>query len=93
MLNRSTWCWLDILMPELDGYETLARIKGNSALRHIPVIMISSVEEMDSVVRCIEMGATDYLPKPFTRPCCGPESTPHWPRNGCATWSANTWSR
>ena len=56
---------LDILMPELDGYQTLEHIKGNSALRHIPVIMISAVEEMDSVVRCIEMGATDYLPKPF----------------------------
>jgi len=56
---------LDILMPELDGYETLARIKGDRALRHIPVIMISAVEEMGSVVRCIEMGATDYLPKPF----------------------------
>jgi CheY-like chemotaxis protein/class 3 adenylate cyclase len=56
---------LDILMPELDGYETLAQIKGDSALRHIPVIMISAVDEMDSVVRCIEMGATDYLPKPF----------------------------
>jgi CheY-like chemotaxis protein/predicted metal-dependent HD superfamily phosphohydrolase len=56
---------LDILMPELDGYETLERIKGSSPLRHIPVIMISAVEEMDSVVRCIEMGATDYLPKPF----------------------------
>jgi len=56
---------LDIEMPELDGYETLATIKGDAALRHIPVIMISSVEELDSVVRCIEMGATDYLPKPF----------------------------
>jgi len=56
---------LDIEMPELDGYETLAAIKGDDALRHIPVIMISSVEELDSVVRCIEMGATDYLPKPF----------------------------
>jgi adenylate cyclase len=56
---------LDIEMPELDGYETLAAIKGDEALRHIPVIMISSVEELDSVVRCIEMGATDYLPKPF----------------------------
>jgi DNA-binding response OmpR family regulator/predicted metal-dependent HD superfamily phosphohydrolase len=58
---------LDILMPELDGYETLGRIKADSALRHIPVIMISAVDEMDSVVRCIEMGATDYLPKPFNR--------------------------
>jgi adenylate cyclase len=56
---------LDIEMPEVDGYETLATIKGDEGLRHIPVIMISSVEELDSVVRCIAMGATDYLPKPF----------------------------
>ena len=56
---------LDILMPVMDGYETLARIKAEPALRHVPVIMISAVGEMDSVVRCIEMGATDYLPKPF----------------------------
>ena len=56
---------LDIEMPELDGYETLAAIKGDEALRHLPVIMISAVEEIESVVRCIEMGATDYLPKPF----------------------------
>ena len=56
---------LDIVMPEMDGYETLAAIKGDESLRHIPVIMISGVEELDSVVRCIEMGATDYLPKPF----------------------------
>jgi DNA-binding response OmpR family regulator len=57
--------FLDIEMPELDGYQTLAAIKEDAALRHLPVIMISSVEELDSVVRCIEMGATDYLPKPF----------------------------
>jgi DNA-binding response OmpR family regulator len=56
---------LDIEMPELDGYETLSRIKENEGLRHIPVIMISGVDELDSIVRCIEMGATDYLPKPF----------------------------
>ena len=56
---------LDILMPELDGYETLARIKGDERLRHVPVIMISAVDELDSVLRCIELGATDYLPKPF----------------------------
>jgi DNA-binding response OmpR family regulator len=52
-------------MPELDGYETLSRIKDNEDLRHIPVIMISGVDELESIVRCIEMGATDYLPKPF----------------------------
>ena len=52
-------------MPELDGYETLSRIKDNESLRHVPVIMISGVDELESIVRCIEMGATDYLPKPF----------------------------
>lgn len=56
---------LDVLMPELDGYETLARIERDDKLRHIPVIMISALEEIESVVRCIEMGAADYLPKPF----------------------------
>ena len=56
---------LDIEMPGLDGYETLSRIKENEGLRHIPVIMISGVDELASIVRCIEMGATDYLPKPF----------------------------
>jgi signal transduction histidine kinase len=56
---------LDILMPEMDGYETLAEIKGDPDLRHIPVIMISGLDEIDSVVRCIEMGAEDYLSKPF----------------------------
>ena len=56
---------LDILMPILDGYETLAAIKSDPALRHLPVIMITAVEETESAVRCIELGATDYLPKPF----------------------------
>ncbi len=56
---------LDIVMPEMDGYETLAAIKADETLRHIPVIMISGVDELDSVVRCIQLGATDYLTKPF----------------------------
>jgi DNA-binding response OmpR family regulator len=56
---------LDILMPNLDGYETLAAIKTDPALRHVPVIMITAVDETESAVRCIELGATDYLPKPF----------------------------
>jgi class 3 adenylate cyclase len=56
---------LDLEMPEMDGYETLRRIKADEALRHLPVIVISAVDELDSVVRCIEMGAADYLPKPF----------------------------
>jgi serine phosphatase RsbU (regulator of sigma subunit) len=56
---------LDILMPVMDGYQALAEIKGDPSLQHLPVIVISGVDEIDSVVRCIEMGATDYLPKPF----------------------------
>ena len=56
---------LDVLMPEMDGYETLAAIKADETLRHVPVIMISALDELDSVVRCIELGAADYLPKPF----------------------------
>ena len=56
---------LDVLMPEMDGYDVLAAIEADTELRHIPVIMISALEDLDSVVRCIEMGADDYLPKPF----------------------------
>jgi DNA-binding response OmpR family regulator len=56
---------LDIMMPEMDGYQALRQIKADPALRHIPVIMLSALGELESVVRCIEMGAEDYLPKPF----------------------------
>ncbi len=56
---------LDIIMPEMDGYEVLAQIKADAGLRNIPVIVISALDELDSAVRCIEMGAEDYLPKPF----------------------------
>ncbi len=56
---------LDLLMPEMDGYETLQRIKADERHRDLPIIVISGVDDLDSVVRCIEMGAADYLPKPF----------------------------
>jgi class 3 adenylate cyclase len=56
---------LDIMMPELDGYQVLEHMKRDLRLRHIPVIMISAVDEIESVVKCIELGAEDYLPKPF----------------------------
>jgi len=56
---------LDILMPEMDGFQLLEQIKRDNDLRHIPVIMISALDELDSVIRCIEMGATDYLHKPY----------------------------
>ncbi len=56
---------LDLVMPRMDGYQVLAEMKRDEALRRIPVMVISSTDEMESIVRCIEMGATDYLPKPF----------------------------
>ena len=56
---------LDILMPELDGLQTLEMLKANAAHKYTPVIMLSALDELDSVVRCIEVGAEDYLPKPF----------------------------
>jgi adenylate cyclase len=56
---------LDVMMPDLDGYAVLQRLKGDPALRHIPVLMISALDEIDSVVRCIRLGADDYLTKPF----------------------------
>ena len=56
---------LDIVMPELDGIATLEEIKRDPDLRGLPVIMISALDDYASVVRCIELGADDYLPKPF----------------------------
>jgi adenylate cyclase len=56
---------LDLMMPGMSGFEVLCRLKAEESTRHIPVIMISALDELDSTVRCIEAGAEDYLPKPF----------------------------
>ena len=56
---------LDVMMPEMDGYDVLKELKANNLWLDIPVIMISALDEIESVVRCIERGAEDYLPKPF----------------------------
>ncbi|MEP0910568.1 response regulator [Leptolyngbya sp. GB1-A1] len=56
---------LDIMMPVMNGYQLLESLKADPDLRHIPVIMISALDDLDSVVRCIELGAEDYLFKPF----------------------------
>jgi two-component system, cell cycle response regulator len=58
---------LDLVMPEMDGLEVLTALKRDEALRHVPVIMVSAVEDIESVTRCIEVGAVDYLQKPFNR--------------------------
>jgi adenylate cyclase len=56
---------LDLIMPEMNGFEVLRRLKAAEHTSHVPVIIISALDELDSVVRCIEAGAEDYLTKPF----------------------------
>lgn len=56
---------LDIMMPELDGFGVLAAMKADVNLREIPVLVISAADDIGSVVKCVELGATDFLSKPF----------------------------
>ncbi len=56
---------LDVMMPKCDGYQVLERLRADGRLLDLPVIVISALDEIDSVVRCIQLGAVDYLPKPF----------------------------
>ena len=56
---------LDIMMPGVNGYQVLEFMKSKKHLRHIPVLMISALDDMDSIIKCIELGADDYLTKPF----------------------------
>ena len=56
---------LDIMMPEVNGYEVLERMRADPALHHVPVILISALGDTDSIIKGIELGADDYLPKPF----------------------------
>jgi DNA-binding response OmpR family regulator len=56
---------LDLSMPKMDGFQVLEKIKAEITLQHIPVLIISGEDDMENIVRCIEMGAEDFLPKPF----------------------------
>lgn len=56
---------LDLMMPDINGLEVLKRLKAHPVDQHIPVMMISALDEIDSIVHCIEAGAEDYIPKPF----------------------------
>lgn len=56
---------LDIMMPDMDGFETLKRIRGNDKLKTLPVIMLTSLNEMEDVKKCIGLGANDYVLKPY----------------------------
>lgn len=69
MLDRGSFdvLLLDIEMPEMDGFQVLEALKGNATLRDLPVIVTSSVEGLENIVRCIELGAEDYIPKPVNK--------------------------
>lgn len=56
---------LDLIMPGLDGYQVLAKLKADPTLKHLPVIMISALDQENGIAGCIEMGAEDYIAKPF----------------------------
>jgi class 3 adenylate cyclase/CheY-like chemotaxis protein len=56
---------LDVLMPGMDGYDVLRHLKAETALAHMPVIVVSAVDDISSAVKCLELGAEDYLTKPF----------------------------
>ena len=72
------------MMPDINGLEVLSRLKDDPAVQHIPVIMISALDEIDSIVRCIEAGAEDYVPKPFDPVLLGARIEHRWSENGCA---------
>jgi CheY-like chemotaxis protein len=56
---------LDVMIPEMDGFQVLEEMKSDTELREIPVIMVSALDDIESLIRCIELGAVDYLTKPF----------------------------
>jgi DNA-binding response OmpR family regulator len=57
---------LDVMMPKLDGYEVTARLRGNDATRHLPVILLTARVQEDDIARGVEAGADDYVAKPFS---------------------------
>ena len=76
---------LDVIMPGMNGHQVLRQLKACPASREIRVIMISAVDEVESVVRGIELGADDYLLKPFNPVILGTMSAPVLRRNVCVT--------
>lgn len=56
---------LDIEMPVLNGFETLERLQSDPKLRRIPVVMVTAVEDIERVIKCLELGADDFMPKIF----------------------------
>jgi PleD family two-component response regulator len=56
---------LDILMPDMDGWETFGRLRAVSALQEVPIVFMSSIDDKNEIDRAIDLGATDFIVKPF----------------------------
>ena len=84
---------LDLMMPDLNGDEVLKIIKGNPDTRDVSVVILSADTDTDRVSKCIEIGADDYLPKPFNPTIFGPESRPSCASVPCDPWKMNIWRR
>jgi adenylate cyclase len=80
---------LDLIMPEMSGFEVLRRLRAAEHTSHIPVIVISALDELDSVVRCIEAGAEDYLTKPFNPILLRARIGASLEKSGCAIGKRN----
>jgi len=76
---------LDIEMPELDGFAVLEQLKIDPKLRDLPVIVTSSIEGLDNIIRCVELGAVDYLPKPVNQVLLKARIGAILEKNVCAT--------
>lgn len=86
---------LDVMMPGLDGFEVLQRIKADPVMREVPVIMMSALDETSSVVKCVKMGAEDYMMKPFDPVLLSARIGASLEKKRCGTslWCRRTWPR
>ncbi|MEZ4643661.1 MAG: response regulator [Chloroflexota bacterium] len=82
---------LDIMMPEMNGFQVLEHLKANAEWRDIPVIVISAADDMDSIVRCVELGAEDYLPKPYNTLLLKARIGASLERSGCVMRRRRIW--
>ena len=80
---------LDLMMPGMNGFQVLDKMKGDPEMNILPVIMVSAFDETDSVIRCIEAGADDYLPKPVNPVLLRARITSGLAKNSCRTRTAS----
>ena len=81
---------LDLMMPDISGLEVLQQVKSDPDLRHIPVIMVTASDDVESAAECIQSGADDYITKPINATLLNARVSSSWTRNACGTWKPVT---